>query len=1016
MGRLAIIMSAAVMAGLWSVAATAGDNLGAAADQRSFQQIREQRPIDVAPQPRQETPHPPPPRRQIRWHEPPRPPSARAPDMQAPSPLIPPATLRLDGLRAAYSPRSLVIDLSRNAQDGEAVRTIADMLLGMDVDRTKAEFIRVPNLVRSYGRANGVDTSAYLDAYGGWAAKNEFDRAAIQQRFFAQVLEPRLRHARKPPLEVTILYPVTLGEYDGSRFPVAATTSRKNDYETSIGVPGINKSVILDLSGRMPESLPMDPQSARALITEIKNRRLFLSAGVRFSGIGTDRYGRPSMKGEVVDAAFYRDQAHGRFVAAVGAPEPPDMSFKLPPTGNLVLPIGVAGDGTNAQKVLTILAVRTNGFSGRMGGNNEAAFTRAFAPAPLYEQYFDTASRWITRNELELVRLRQRFQTDVVQPVIDQAPKLPVEMSFLWPMQLGTYDGDSFPLSSSSRSFTTTIRLSSFGYPEVRIGLPGSPPTDLPMPPPQAEALLSTAGNRAVYLRVDALLTHMHGDLLTGRIRRATLFADVETTRPVASFGDFDDVRPAMLGHGDRLEPRGPLSLTPETLDLLTLRNAPQALDEERWTAWLNRRLQVEQTVGRADADASDDPWGPFFPVAFSQREVTQQTRDAFRSWSLARAAGLPDRYRFRQELFVEAGKPSPVYQPARSGEILVPLGRQIAPCTPIMRLPEEAGLFTIDLTEQQLGRQSSTLRLSGEYDLVGYRLAQGKCTLDMRPVRVIATTAEGNSLATIEMGRAEIAAIEAKRQAAEDAAAAEAAKQEQQQRELAVRQEQDRQQKQEAQRRALAEASEAAGARYDILGIKLGMTPERAEEIAREHLGEVVALAEPGMGSDPSKTQFDHGRLFVQAQTGEQIGLYLVDGVVAGVFRHLDLAGKSITYGDLNAILNEKYGEPTLGRDRKSAWIPGSIDARGCAYGVALSGNASWTDETGKGVQFIRQNDRLISLYGIRPFSIDCGVILTNDVSAEGPDRPARSVDTLLLDTRRRTQPERSADAEIKF
>ena len=332
------------------------------------------------------------------------------------------------------------------------------------------------------------------------------------------------------------------------------------------------------------------------------------------------------------------------------------------------------------------------------------------------------------------------------------------------------------------------------------------------------------------------------------------------------------------------------------------------------------------------------------------------------------------------------------------------------------MRLPKEAGLFTLDLTEQQLGQRSSALQLTGEYDLVGYQFEQGKCTLEMRPVRVVAASAESDALATIEMGRAEIAAIEAKRQAAEEATAAEAAKLEQEQRALAVRQEQDRQREQEAQRRALAEASEAAGARYDILGIKLGMTPERAEEIAREHLGEVVAMADPEMGSDRSKTQFDHGRLFVQAETGEQIGLYLVDGAVAGVFRHLDLAGKSITYGDLNAILYEKYGEPTLGRDRKSAWIPGSTDARGCAYGVALSGNASWTDETGKGVQSIRQNDRLISLYGIRPFSIDCGVILTNDISAEGPDRPARSVDTLLLDTRRRTQPDRSADAEIKF
>jgi len=1012
MGRLSIIMSAAVTAGLWSAAAAASDNRGAAADQDSYQQISEQRRADVAPQPRQETQHPAPPRRQIRWHEPP-----RAPAALAPSPLVPPAPLRLDGPRAAaYSPRSLVIDLSRNAQEGEAIRTIADMLLGMDIEQTKAEFIRVPSLVRSYGRAHGVDTSAYLDAYGGWAAKNEFDRAAVQQRFFAQVLEPRLRHARKPPLQVTILYPVTLGEYDGSRFPVAATTSRKNDYDTSIGVPGLNKSVILDLPGRMPEFLPMDQQSARTLIAEIRNRRLYLSAAVRMTGIGTDRYGRPSMKGEVVDAAFYRDQAHGRFVAAVGAPAPPDMTFKMPPAGNLVLPIGVAGDGTDAQKMLAMLAIRENGFSGRMGGNNEAAFTRAFAPAPLYEQYFDTSSRWITRNELELARLRQRFQTDVVQPVIGQAPKLPVEMSFLWPMQLGTYDGDSFPLSFNGRGFTTTIRLSNFGYHELRIGLPGSPPADLPMPPPQAEALLATAGNRAVYLRVDALLTHMHGDLLTGRIRRATLFADIETTRPVASFDDFDDVRPAMLGHGDRLEPHGPLSLTPETLDLLTLRNAPQALDEERWTAWLNRRLQVEQTLGRADADASDDPWGPFFPVAFSQREVTQQTRDAFRSWSLARAAGLPDRYRLRQELFVEAGKPSPVFQAARYGEILVPLGRQIAPCKPVMRLPKEAGLFTVDLTEQQLGQRSSALRLTGEYDLVGYQFDQGKCTLEMHPVRVVAATAEGDALATIEMGRAEIAAIEAKRQAAEEATAADAAKQEQEKRDRAVRQEQERQREQEAQRRALAEASEAAGARYDILGIKLGMTPERAEEIAREHLGEVVALADPGMGGDPSKTQFDDGRLFVQAQTGEQIGLYLVDGAVAGVFRHLDLAGKSITYGDLNAILYEKYGEPTSGRDRKSGWIPGSTDARGCAYGVVLSGNASWTDETGKRVQSIRQNDRLISLYGIRPFSIDCGVILTNDISAEGPDRPARSVDTLLLDTRRRTQPNRSADAEVKF
>ena len=551
------------------------------------------------------------------------------------------------------------------------------------------------------------------------------------------------------------------------------------------------------------------------------------------------------------------------------------------------------------------------------------------------------------------------FRAQDLPDILKSAPHLPLRLLLVRDMPVGSYDvaHHRFPLLVSSEK-----ALKLFGS-EADAAFPEYWPVD------EAEArrfVASQAGRSGskVWLAVTVTMTGttpeqgvqavswQSGLRNKSRWRLRTdsmgLYLDEALTVRLHDFTPelVREPQPVIGTAAEQSPPPSPVPLSDEGVLLLVLHHMPQLPPDLpiKWEDAAGARFRFERFVSQQNAWQSEtDPWGVFFAD-----EPTAATTDAYRMWTMRRAAVVQDRVVLTRAISGpyngQARRDIPVLGPAGfnflsgsqnftppGGEVarqlaakgidpsqLVPIqvalsGNSMVPV--YVAVPNRAdGYIVPDLTipaGDSENREQAVARIGAEVVGVETVKADGRYAVLLKIVPTRVEVRRGSAIITdVALTGPDFAAA----QAARSAAAVAAASAQQQQQESA------------AQHRADAESSRAkadedavrAPVRAildgttegpEILGLKLGMDVPEAERLIRAHM--TVARVISARGTYNAEREFGPVRIFVNADLTEQIGL--VDrgtGRVLGVTRVV-LVDKALTDDALLATLQAKYGPP---------------------------------------------------------------------------------------------------------
>lgn len=923
---------------------------------------------------------------------------------------------------------SLTLIMGEEKRSKTAVQTLYRLVLQNLGEETCKLQMSQANTALSFARImdHSKEAESFFTRYSGWNAEDEFARSSLQSEFYQQFVVPEINKAPRLPLNMVLVYSISLLEYDSNTggFPLKYTDKRvgMSSSGSIISLPGIN-SVNLDIPVERPEVFSISQEKAVKFIHSIKNRRLYLKVDVTLNTIDSGNDGRLSIKGDVADIYIYADQYLTRLVQHVPLPVTPAPAIV---DQNLRLEVGFgfsSGKNSDANKnllnkTLTLIFLKTEGVN--LSNSYEAnKFAEAFLSRIQITKYFTPLKEWTGKNEFEKARTQEDFKNEVVGPLIATAPSLPLKIEVIYAMHLQNYDTvrGGFPLICSGKSKNNYFeRINLLGGPEIWLSVLGTMPDFLALPEVEAESLISSLQRRNVFLKAEISLKRFRNSSLEGEIDRLAFYKDAGVERMIVELPP-PTVIDYMMDRDipDKIEPKGSVELTTDTLALLLLRSYPEKIKEtSSWNLLAQARMRYEQSIHKKGGEWFDhDPWTPFYPFNYNKKELNDEEISGFLNWSKARAAGLSSHmiYRFKDEVWTTAGVPVPIFSSKKNDEkntegfrYPLPKGEELVLVTPCkvvkssnLVLPSDLKVMDLTLSQEDLGAATAFVRFGVEVEIGEVKVTAGKsgCVIDV----------QGDPIAVeVSLHDRVIRRIAVDRQVRNTAI--EALSRQEAEREAADK---EKEAEKEQQKRA---AYEQAKKELDILGIRLGISFADAEGIARQHLGQgVYVFTNPKHISTPTVQPLailKNGNLFLNRDTGESIGIYgssADGGEVIAVFRQM-IFTEGIPLGAINDLLMEKYGsaDSALNNGRGLSWSPVKENLERCSTSLTILGMNQWVSRDGEKVNRLRKSEfpKNSQLPGICPLTLDCGVRLKADIETISNSEKVRRLSLILIDSTR--------------
>lgn len=355
-----------------------------------------------------------------------------------------------------------------------------------------------------------------------------------------------------------------------------------------------------------------------------------------------------------------------------------------------------------------------------------------------FEMVFGPDLQLYIMTEFEALRLRAAVERDLPRHLASLAMDKTAGVTAVCAVELGVYDFDAqaFSLdadtiaqgcfsitqrrSASTQSTNVAVRQLLFSLPDL--------PTSVPVPQQSAEAFANQLGSAAL-LTIDADLTVTPVDpremgivsryqiravgpfVLRARDTGAVLYewpaAGVDLALPVPD--DWMTQRSAVTA-------QGALRAGPDATALVRLA-ADAPLTDRHWQRAQTNRSTVEAAFRRAvplpQGGAVVDGWGPFFPALRPNPRAFDPAFDAaFKEWSRARAAALPDRMIWREtyvpnaetkdrDILFRGAQAGRDIDPQDGGPLLDPRRLIVLDETTFVQLPAFRTDYTVPITPE---------------------------------------------------------------------------------------------------------------------------------------------------------------------------------------------------------------------------------------------------------------------------------------------------------------------------
>ncbi len=556
------------------------------------------------------------------------------------------------------------------------------------------------------------------------------------------------------------------------------------------------------------------------------------------------------------------------------------------------------------------------------------------------------------------------FRQTTVKQIVASAPDLPVRARVVMPVEVGHYNQGRFDLKTSVNG---PIRI--FGSP-IDVLLPSSWPAS------EAEARAFTAiqsspyGSRA-WLAIDLSITgttpagspSVMSTSATGlpdhrswlfQTAAMTLFADDMLRKPLFTFA-LDGLRLAQPDAGAEARAKTrtttPIRMGGE-LGLLALVSSPH-VDTVRinWQQAADSRFRFEQSYADVPNWKNFDPWGRFFS---SSPDAANAAR--YQSWTKERAAALPDHVTFWRLL-------SP-YVATAQGRSISAFGNDNLIVSGFNGMDEQRGSLDDDLARRLWVRGISPdqlaplrIRMPGNDDvlvLAAFPVAASKYVLDFAAAPMNFTAGGQQPRYAVNAKLSDFDIVKYGPNAGKTA--------------ILVRLEPDSATVWQngaalgtiklptipwaVTPPTLATAADRLAGPpygYDMLGIRLGMSMDDAEAAVRRHMTVLQTVEGQQAVLNPSSIGPQHGKMFVNQDTGEIIVLYdwppVAAGRVVAVWRTQPVPRDKWDVV-LSDILITKYGQPEVRGDHEAFWTrrPSSDETTGnCLLGSGHDGGVDW-------------------------------------------------------------------------
>lgn len=465
---------------------------------------------------------------------------------------------------------------------------------------------------------------------------NEFERQAALTAARAPAIQLARAHVPETPLPITAVYQTNLGEYDFSEQMFELLGSGTPFAELGPNAP----------LNALPARLEVTSDDARALLERLgvdnqssSGRRLFWQIDLQLNSVDFDvQQGAATVGLESV--ALRSAKLSVERVRLFGGPNG-DLLIRefdvepllpAPPSAEDQMAAEVSGLTLASQEQLARIALV------HTGGN--ASLEQALIERnPAYRQ----------AHELDKPRLAAEIRPRLLED-------LPSQFWLQGSAQFGPYDADrgGFEVVQQAVAAGDGSGRPGRDFGGVELADPAQF-AFLPVDEAQARRLIDVgAGLQPLPLRIQAV-----PNTAIVQDRRATVYVDLldviilspdQVRRgEVTVLARFKPQAPSATGQapvGDptvaTVTPPPALPFSTETLDLLTLKLAPEAFTEASYMRMLVERWAIET---QAQSEAADVAWGRFFGTDEPLPNPAQRTQRvaAFKAWTEARVDALPE-------------------------------------------------------------------------------------------------------------------------------------------------------------------------------------------------------------------------------------------------------------------------------------------------------------------------------------------------------------------------------------